>query len=271
VARRPRTTSKPRALSGQPIDSSRGAQQLGEASQSRSPQQPADEPDAEEAFLLLQSAISKQYMAKLIEFRRNMTPEALDSIRALLPPEEHAELDAIIREAQALGGGDEAPLSEAERRWAQQRAELLEAGIDAADLELTPDEVAAWDAFQDPSMPEDFLTCGGHCSTQGPRPGLQAAQAAQGGISMGRSSRSRATRRHLHACDQLHPWLRCPRLTHRPRPTPRLLPPALHSYLALMMPPGTEEEEVFAMVEALPSDVVKELQVGSLCWRVSTG
>ena len=65
-----------------------------------------DEEDLKESqdFLVMQSAISKTYRRKLLEFRRSVTPDQLDGVRASLPPEHWPELDRVWREAQALVG-----------------------------------------------------------------------------------------------------------------------------------------------------------------------
>lgn len=108
-----------------------------DASSSR--QQPArPDEDAAEEFLLLQGAISKNYRQKLLEFRRTVTPDMLDDIRAGLPPEHHAQLELILAEAAALGPEDDAALG---------------AGEDA----LTREEQLAWEVLQDPSTPMDFM------------------------------------------------------------------------------------------------------------------
>jgi len=104
-------------------------------------------------FLILQSAISKTHRAKLLEFRRTMTPELVENVRASLPPQHRQDLEQILREVSELGEDDE-------------DGEGL--------LDLTPEEEAAWAALQDPSVPADFLRCETVCRLCTPRIGAAA-------------------------------------------------------------------------------------------------
>ena len=137
VARVTGRNEQPASLNGV----QRGPVQPADFRESRSRQQAAQEgEDAAEEFLLLQSAISKTYRQKLLQFRRTVTPDMLDSIRAGLPPEHHPQLEMIMREAAALGPEDDA---------------MLGAEADA----LTHEEQLAWEVLQDPDTPADFMRC----------------------------------------------------------------------------------------------------------------
>lgn len=111
------------------------------------PGQPAE--DDAEYYLMLQSAISKSYKQKLLEFRRTMTPELIDSVRASLPPEHLMQLDQILREVALL---------EEEESQPSVVADQSEDGPYA----LTPEEHVAWEVLQDESVPNDFLRCEQH-------------------------------------------------------------------------------------------------------------
>ncbi|GBF98107.1 hypothetical protein Rsub_10853 [Raphidocelis subcapitata] len=158
----------------------------------RGPVQPAevvDESPAQDALseeqeqvLLLQSAINKTYRHKLLEFRRSVTPDMLNGMRATLPPELVPELDAILREAAALSDDEvaefESALAASEASAASPaavEAEVLattaasEAAADgplfeddpsqqAGPYALSPEERVAWEIMQDPNIPEDFMS-----------------------------------------------------------------------------------------------------------------
>jgi hypothetical protein len=121
--------------------------QPAEVVDSASTRQPTDPEQETEDFILLQSAISKTYRQKLLEFRRTVTPATLASMRAGLPPEHLPQLEMILREAAELGEDDEfEPFGSA-------------AGPDAgaSPLELSDEEQLAMDMLRDASLPSDFL------------------------------------------------------------------------------------------------------------------
>jgi hypothetical protein len=159
--------------------------------------------EEQEQVLLLQSAINKTYRHKLLEFRRSVTPDMLNGMRATLPPELVPELDAILREAAALSDDEvaefESALAASEASAASPaavEAEVLattaasEAAADgplfeddpsqqAGPYALSPEERVAWEIMQDPNIPEDFMRWGG--AAVGGRPwGCAASSLARG-------------------------------------------------------------------------------------------
>ncbi|KAI8465536.1 MAG: hypothetical protein J3K34DRAFT_84718 [Monoraphidium minutum] len=177
---RPRPRVRARASSGgeQP-ESLRGVQrgpvQPAEVVESRSgpPQQP--EPPAgqwgpfqdDEAFLLIDGAISKTYRNKLLEFRRALaaSPELLEGMLASLPPEHRPQFDAILAEAAALGPDDELPGGPWGEEGGGGAAAGEEGGEDASGgggggedpYALTREEELAWQMLSDASLPADFM------------------------------------------------------------------------------------------------------------------
>jgi hypothetical protein len=224
--------------------------------------------DEQEQVLLLQSAINKTYRHKLLEFRRSVTPDMLDGMRATMPPELVPELDALLREAAALSDDE---VAEFEAATAAAEAAAAVAGAAQAVVEadavtgpgaagdglmfeddpsqqagpysLSPEEHAAWQMIQDPNLPEDFMRWGR-------RAGRTAVEVAP-------LMRLRFPSWRLLACDGGWPAENrpCRRLKH-PKPRHR-------SYLADMLPENTSEVEVQQLLDRLPDGVVGELQVGT--------
>jgi hypothetical protein len=255
----PRARLSSRAAGGRPIEGGVGAERgPGRPGPSGRPQpaaQPGPELGIDDELLLVQSAIGKQYRAKLLEFRAAMTPEALDALRARLPPEHAAGLEEIIAEARALDGGDEPPLTAAEATsaWAARKRELLAGGgAGAGGLELTPAEQAAWDALQEETLPDDFLRWGfeglGASVGAGAWRRRDAGRGGEGHC--GGSGGAPSARPAASPCGA------------PPPPRPRAAP--TRSYLSLMLPEDMEEGAVVRLMEGLPRHVTDELQARGL-------
>ncbi len=226
-----------------------------------SPQQLDEEADlleqGEEEFLLLQSAISKTYRAKLLEFRRTMTPDVLESVRASLPPEHQPDLDLILQEVAALDSEEE-----------DEEGAHDDEGIDG--LSLTAAEAAALEVLEDPMLPTHFLRWACFRRGSARRRFVHCLLPSQrGGYRWQRSPINRgnpisSAMPWMPAC--LRSGLPCPPTS---LPTSHLTfspshpPSTLHhrrSYLSDMFPEGTSEDRMEEMLDQLPVTVLDELK-----------